>query len=403
MLQISGKTVALHLGAGKHDGLVDGGVTQPMVQHLALVLSVVGPVQHLLDIAVLLMWSINLQLLDRCAVVVHHAHAQLLDARRECGAEHHGLLALNGQLVDFGQIVREAQVEHAVGLVHHQELHLVELDLHRALQVQQAAWGGHHQIGVLQLGNLQLVRHAAHHVGNAQATGMFDQVDGIVCHLLGQLTGWADDQRAGHSRLEVAVVGRVFALGALWRRFTIGCSLGHRTLVFRTRFSFSFCMLADQRVQHRQQERGGLAAAGLAGNHQIDETTVFGACTHGQGNGLELNGGGLGVAKIGHSLHQLRRQAQLDEAVGQLGGFYCGVFGNLLDCVCIQNVNVLHRNVGGKRFSRREFALHLKSVGHIFLTRARPLALPAVVPSMVKKHQPSNGTCTGVAGAAGYL
>src|SRR5256885_10742298 len=31
-------------------------------------------------------------------------------------------------VVDFGQIVREAQVQHAVGFVHHQELHLVELD-----------------------------------------------------------------------------------------------------------------------------------------------------------------------------------------------------------------------------------------------------------------------------------
>jgi hypothetical protein len=71
------------------------------------------------------------------ARLAHHAHGQLLDARRKGGAEHHGLLALDGQLVDFGQIIREAQVEHAVGFVHHQELHLVELDLHRALQVQQ--------------------------------------------------------------------------------------------------------------------------------------------------------------------------------------------------------------------------------------------------------------------------
>src|SRR5256885_7051087 len=60
------------------------------------------------------------------------------------------LLALCRQVVDFGQIVREAQVQHAVGFVHHQELHLVELDLHRALQVQQTAGSGHHEVGVLQ-------------------------------------------------------------------------------------------------------------------------------------------------------------------------------------------------------------------------------------------------------------
>jgi hypothetical protein len=123
---------------------------------------------------------------------VHHAHGQLLDARRKRGAEHHGLLALGGQLVDFGQVVGKAQVEHAVGFVHHQELHLVELDLHRALQVQQAAGRGHHQVGILQLGDLQLVRHAAHHVGHAQATAMLDQVDGVVA------TCWASS-RVGHS------------------------------------------------------------------------------------------------------------------------------------------------------------------------------------------------------------
>jgi hypothetical protein len=77
---------------------------------------------------------------------MHHAHGQLLDARRKRGAEHHGLLALGGQLVQLGQVVREAQVEHAVGFVDNQKLHLVELDLHRALQIQQTARRGHHEV-----------------------------------------------------------------------------------------------------------------------------------------------------------------------------------------------------------------------------------------------------------------
>jgi len=41
------------LGAGKDNGLVDGGITQPMVKQLAFMLGVVGPEQNLFDVAVL--------------------------------------------------------------------------------------------------------------------------------------------------------------------------------------------------------------------------------------------------------------------------------------------------------------------------------------------------------------
>ncbi|MNV76220.1 hypothetical protein D3C71_1695580 [compost metagenome] len=50
LLQVVGQAIAFHLGAGKHDRLIDRGVTQPMVQQLALVLSVVSPVKDLLDV-----------------------------------------------------------------------------------------------------------------------------------------------------------------------------------------------------------------------------------------------------------------------------------------------------------------------------------------------------------------
>jgi hypothetical protein len=53
LLQVSSQSIALNLGAGKHNGLVDGGITQPMVKQLAFVLRVVGPEQNLFDIAVL--------------------------------------------------------------------------------------------------------------------------------------------------------------------------------------------------------------------------------------------------------------------------------------------------------------------------------------------------------------
>jgi hypothetical protein len=106
-------------------------------------------------------------------------------------------LRCDGELVDLGQIISKAQVQHAVGFVDHQELHLIKLDLHGTLQVQQAPRRGDHQIGVLQLGDLQLVRHATHDVGDAQAAAMLNQVDGVVRHLLGQFARRAHHQRAG--------------------------------------------------------------------------------------------------------------------------------------------------------------------------------------------------------------
>ena len=87
LLQVFSQGIAFDLRAGKHNGLVDGGVAQPVVKQFALVLLAVGPKQYLLDIAFLLFGRFDLQTL-RCA---HDARSQLLNARRDSGAEHHGL------------------------------------------------------------------------------------------------------------------------------------------------------------------------------------------------------------------------------------------------------------------------------------------------------------------------
>ena len=194
LLQVCCQTIALNLRAGKHNGLIDRCITQPMIEQFALVLCVVGPEQNLLDVAVFFLGRIDLDFLNRRTTIVHHAHGQLLNAWRKGSAEHHGLLALAGELVDVSQVVREAQVQHTVGFVNHQEFDFVEFDLHGALQVEQTTWRGHHQVGILQLGNLQLVRHAAHNVGHAQAAAMLHQIDGVVSHLLGQFACRANNQ-----------------------------------------------------------------------------------------------------------------------------------------------------------------------------------------------------------------
>ena len=121
-----------------------------MIQQFALVLSVVGPEQLLLDVLVLLLRAVNLQTLR----LTHYTGSELLNTRRESSAEHHGLLAGNGQLVYFGQVIRKTQIKHPVGFVHHEKLNLVEFDLHGSLKIEQAPGRGNHEVGVLQLGDL---------------------------------------------------------------------------------------------------------------------------------------------------------------------------------------------------------------------------------------------------------
>ena len=237
--QIVRQAVAFNLCAGKNNGLIDRRVAQQVVEQLALVRHVVSPMQCLGNGGMLFMRRVNLNPLR----LAHHTRGQLHDARRKRGAEHHGLLALNRQLVDFGQVVGKAEVKHAVGLVNHQKLDLVEFDLHAALQVKQTAWRSNHQVGVLQFGNLQLVRNTAHHVGNAQAAAMAHQVNGVSTNLLGQLACGAQNQRTRRGSFEVAHVGRVFALWLFGGGFASGNCLRTQALEFGAFVTLSLLLL----------------------------------------------------------------------------------------------------------------------------------------------------------------
>ena len=148
-------------------------------------------------------------------------------------------------------------------------------------------------------------------------------------------------------------------------------ALKWRALVGSLRFGFGLAL--QQGVQHGQQEGRGLAAAGLARHHQVDEAggavgTAAGG--HGARDHLLLHRGGLGEAQVFDRGDQLGRQAQLDEAVGQLR------LGGGLDGV--QGLELGHFGGNGKRLAdhggnseiiglhRRELALRFKSVGHGF-------------------------------------
>ena len=73
-------------------------------------------------------------------------------------------MTLDGQLIDFSQVIRKTQVKHSVSLIDHQKLHLLQFDVHGALKIDQASRRSNHQICILQFGNLHCIRHAANNV-----------------------------------------------------------------------------------------------------------------------------------------------------------------------------------------------------------------------------------------------
>ena len=69
LLQIVGQSIAFDLGAGKHNRLVDRGVTQEVIEQFTLVVRVVCPMQNLANVVVFFLWRINLNALR----LAHHA------------------------------------------------------------------------------------------------------------------------------------------------------------------------------------------------------------------------------------------------------------------------------------------------------------------------------------------
>ena len=255
------------------------------------------------------------------------------------------MLALNSQLIDIGQVIREAQVEHTVSFVNYQKLNLIQLNLHGALQIKQTTRRGHHEVGVLQLGNLQLIRHATHNIRNAQATAMLNQIDRVMGNLLSQLTCWANNQGTGSSWGKMTRIGWILALGTLGRCLAFGCRLGNR--LFKIRLFFGFCLrhLSQQGVQHRQQEGGCLTTASLAGDHQVGETSSLvssAVALHGDWNSFQLYCCGLGESQILDRLNQFRCQAKGHEAIWNFSHSHLNITGLDRHCNavrCLDSVN----------------------------------------------------------------
>jgi hypothetical protein len=137
-----------------------------------------------------------------------------------------GMVALKKSVWRFGgsfcstrlHIVDEAHVQHAVGLVEHEDLQPVQV--HEALlhQIKQATGSGHHDVHTAVQGiGLWLLAHATedHGVRSWQVATISRET---LADLDGQLAGGREDERTNGAAFGAAVPGNSAPEGWGWRR-----------------------------------------------------------------------------------------------------------------------------------------------------------------------------------------
>ena len=218
------------------------------------------------------------------------AHGLLVERRRE-----QQRLALGRRLAhnaaDGGQ---KAHVEHAVGLVEHQDLNLVQVAGTLLDQIDQTARRGDQNVAaVLEGSSLRLVAHAAHN-GHGDMAGDVGDLARNLVDLLGKLARGGDDEHHGATAVALGLLGAATTVAA--------AALTHglrRSDVLQV-------------VHSRQQEGGRLAGAGLGGGKQV-------AALEHHGDRAGLHGRRRRVAQVLDSTKHLVGKAQLVKGGQALG------------------------------------------------------------------------------------
>ena len=260
-IELAGQAVGAVLGAREHDHAAHAGHAQQLVEQRRL---------QVLDHGIDGLRDAGGRPRGRrqvdAARIAHRLLGDLVEVGRHRGREHERLPLVGQQAQDAVEVGREAHVDHAVGLVEDEHLHLVERQALAAVQVEQAARGGDEQVDarVAQHALLRADRDAAVHDAHPQR-GEARVVAGVGLDLGGQFAGRREHERAQ-------------ALSAL-----------------------------EQAGEDGQQECRGLAGAGLRGPDQV-------AAGQDHRNRLRLDRRGLGVTGGAHALQKRCGQAECFES-----------------------------------------------------------------------------------------
>ena len=204
--------------------------------------------------------------------VAHEARRERAHVLGKSRREEQVLPFRGQQCQHAADVVDEAHVEHAVGLVQDEDLDLAQVDGLLLHVIEQAPGRRDDDVDpAAQLLDLRLEAHAAVDHGGAQLHVLAVGAHALL-HLRRELARGHEDETA-HRMAR----GRMADAG-----------------------------FPREELQHRQSEAGGLAGAGLRGAEEIP------ACEY-YGNGLRLDGGGLGVTLLGDCAEQLGGKAEILE------------------------------------------------------------------------------------------
>ena len=191
--ELVGYLLRFYLRAAEDDGEDFGVVVHDALQCQVLVLCV----HHVIDV-VNVLGTLVARAHDDGLVVLQIlcCHALHLAAHR--GREHQRAVLFGQGLEDFVDTVREAHVEHLVGLVEHDGRHLLQMDVAAVLQVDESPWRGHNHLHALLQGtHLRLDGSTAVDGLHMDAVEVFAKVAQVVGNLQAQLTRGTQHQRLG--------------------------------------------------------------------------------------------------------------------------------------------------------------------------------------------------------------
>ena len=202
--------------------------------------------------------------------ILEQSRCQVADFVTERGREEQALLFFGYDGQHFFHVMNEAHIEHSIGFVQHQHLHLAQIQNALLHQVQQATRCSHQNVNAFfYFADLGVHADATEYHGGGQlqkfAVGLYR-----LFHLCGQLAGGGEHQRADARAAEF-----------------VGGATGHR-----------------QFMQHRQYKGGRFASAGLGAAQQ-----VMPGQHHRNGFSLDCRGGF--VTMLAHGFHNGRSQFQI--------------------------------------------------------------------------------------------
>ena len=189
--ELSGKPVGAVLGSGEDDGTADALLVDELDEQSALV--------RLLHEEHVLLDAVGGDLLGtdvhRHRVVQHLGH-NVVHRSRHGRAEQQILPLVRHHSNHALDVVNEAHVEHAVGLVKHEVFHVPEIDVTLLFQVEQSTWCGHEDVDAASKGiDLRTLSNTAEDDLVTQTERSAVHFD-AVADLSGQFARWREDEGA---------------------------------------------------------------------------------------------------------------------------------------------------------------------------------------------------------------